>query len=102
ALRGQGAHIVNQRGKRFVFRDDPRGELATRDVVSASIFKEIQESGHPVYLDCRDMDRDKFGRHFPGILSYLHSRGIDPFEDLLPIIPVAHYQCGGVSVDTNG
>lgn len=102
ALRGQGAHIVNQRGKRFVFRDDPRGELATRDVVSASIFKEIHQSGHPVYLDCRHMDPEQFGRHFPGILSYLKSRGISPFEDLLPIIPVAHYQCGGVSVDTDG
>ncbi|MCA1919267.1 MAG: FAD-binding protein, partial [Flavobacterium piscis] len=100
AVRGFGAHIVNEDQKRFIFKDDIRGELATRDVVSQAISKEIQMSGKQyVYLDCRHLDFDEFYTHFPSITAYCKTIGLHPEKDLIPIVPVAHYQCGGISVN---
>jgi len=102
ALRGFGAHVVNHEGKRFLFRTDARGELATRDIVSRAIGEELRESGKEhVYLDCRHLDQEAFRTHFPSILAYCNSIGLDPFTTLMPITPVAHYQCGGIVVDKN-
>ena len=102
AVRGFGAHIVNEKQQRFVFNHDIRGELATRDIVSKAISKEMQltEKKH-VYLDCRHLNFDTFYSHFPSITEYCKSIGIDPKKDLIPIVPVAHYQCGGIKVDKN-
>lgn len=103
ALRGFGAYVVNEQGKRFLFKYDIRGELATRDIVSQAIATELQKSGNDhVYLDCRHLDPQEFKKHFPAILNYCISKGIDPFTNLIPIVPVAHYQCGGISVNKNG
>lgn len=100
ALRGFGAHVVNEDGKRFLFQSDSRGELATRDIVSKAIAKELRKSGKDfVYLDCRHLEIKDFKVHFPAILDYCKSVNINPFADLIPITPVAHYQCGGIVVN---
>ncbi|KIC00807.1 L-aspartate oxidase [Flavobacterium sp. JRM] len=102
AVRGFGAHIVNEDQKRFIFKDDIRGELATRDIVSQAISKEIETSGKPyVYLDCRHLELEEFYAHFPSITDYCKKIGLNPKTDLIPIVPVAHYQCGGINVDKN-
>jgi len=103
AVRGFGAHIVNGNAKRFAFKYDLRGELATRDIVSNAIAREMQESDtENVYLDCRHLDFKAFLNHFPSIVGYCRKAGIDPEIQLIPIVPVAHYQCGGIAVDSNG
>ncbi|MFC0779669.1 L-aspartate oxidase [Flavobacterium sp. HJSW_4] len=103
AVRGFGAHIVNEEGKRFLFKYDIRGELSTRDMVSNAISKELQLSGKDhVYLDCRHLDARKFYAHFPVIAAHCNELGIKPEKDLIPVVPAAHYQCGGIKVDLNG
>lgn len=100
AVRGFGAHIVNEKGERFIFKYDIRGELATRDIVSQAIAKEMQESNkRHVYLDCRHLDASEFLKHFPSITNYCNNVGLHPEKDLIPIVPVAHYQCGGIKVN---
>ncbi|MDR9457988.1 MAG: L-aspartate oxidase [Salegentibacter sp.] len=102
AVRGFGAYVVNKAGKRFLFKYDSRGELATRDIVSSAIVKELEESREEsVFLDCRHLYSKDFERHFPTIVSYCNSVGINPENDLIPIVPAAHYQCGGIEVDSN-
>lgn len=102
AVRGFGAHIVNEDKKRFIFKSDTRGELATRDIVSQAISEEMETSGKQhVYLDCRHLDFEKFYTHFPFITEYCQTIGLDPKTDLIPIVPVAHYQCGGINVNKN-
>ena len=103
AVRGFGAHVVNEEGKRFLFKYDLRGELATRDIVSNAISKELQLSSKDhVYLDCRHLDHEAFSEHFPIITAHCNQLGIYPEKDLIPIVPAAHYQCGGIRVDQNG
>lgn len=103
AVRGFGAHIVNEEGKRFVFKYDIRGELATRDIVSQAISKEMELSVKKhVYLDCRHLDSKTFYKHFPSITEHCINIGLHPERDLIPIVPVAHYQCGGIKVNENG
>lgn len=102
AVRGFGAHIVNEEGKRFLFKYDIRGELATRDMVSNAINSELKlsEKDH-VYLDCRHLNASEFYTHFPVIAAHCNELGIKPEKDLIPVIPAAHYQCGGIKVDEN-
>lgn len=103
AVRGFGAHIVNEEGKRFLFKYDIRGELSTRDMVSNAISKELQLSGkNHVYLDCRHLDSKAFANQFPVITAHCNELGIYPEKDLIPVVPAAHYQCGGIKVDQNG
>lgn len=103
AVRGFGAHIVNEAGIRFLFRHDLRGELATRDIVAKAITREMQTTHQKqVYLDCRHLDAASFYKHFPSITDYCRSIGLHPEKDLIPVIPVAHYQCGGIKVNSNG
>lgn len=103
AVRGAGAHIINAKGERFLFRYDPRGELATRDIVSHAIFSECAENeGNFVYLDCRHLDKKNFYRHFPGIITRCLKTGYDVFETPVPVTPAAHYQCGGITVNRYG
>lgn len=103
ALRGFGAHIVNADGKRFVFGYDVRGELATRDIVSKAIATEMRLTGNDhVWLDCRHLDPIAFADHFPAIVTYCHGKNLHPEHDLIPIVPVAHYQCGGIVVNRDG
>lgn len=103
AVRGFGAYIVNHNGERFLLNYDERGELATRDIVSQAIGSELIKSGRPfAFLDCRHLDDAAFLKHFPSITTYCTTIGLDPKKDLLPIVPAAHYQCGGIIVDENG
>jgi L-aspartate oxidase len=100
AVRGFGAYIVNHNNKRFVFDYDERGELATRDIVSHAIGSELAKSGQTTaFIDCRHLDYQAFYKHFPTITDYCKQAGIDIEHELIPVVPVAHYQCGGISVD---
>ena len=103
AVRGHGAYLVNQKGNRFLFKSDSRGELATRDVVSEAIVKELKHSGEKnVFLDCRHLNMEDFSKKFPTIVSYCSSIGMNLAVDLIPVVPAAHYQCGGIEVDQQG
>jgi L-aspartate oxidase len=103
AVRGFGGYVVNSEGKRFLFDYDTRGELATRDIVSAAIFEEINQSrAEFVYLDLRHLAIEDFKNHFPTIYERFISSGFQPEKDLVPIVPVAHYQCGGIEVNEDG
>lgn len=103
ALRGFGAHIIDKKGKRFLFTYDVRGELATRDCVSSAIMDHLNKSGEKfVYMDLRHLDNLELEKHFPTIKTELHLRGFDPSNDLIPVTPSAHYQCGGIKVNQSG
>lgn len=103
AVRGFGGHLINAKGKRFVFDYDTRGELATRDIVSEAITNEINQSRDEfVYLDVRHLDPQDFKNHFPTIVNRFKESGFNPSSDLIPIVPVAHYQCGGIAVNAMG
>lgn len=103
AIRGFGGYVVNSQGVRFLFKEDERGELATRDIVSTAIFHELERSGeHCVYLDCRHLDHEAFSRKFPQISANISSKSLSISTDLIPIIPAAHYQCGGITVNEKG
>ena len=103
AVRGFGAYLLNSSGKRFLFDYDIRGELATRDIVSEAITKEIKQAKEDfVCLDIRHLDVLDFQNHFPTIYSKFKELGYNPETDLIPIVPVAHYQCGGIAVNEFG
>lgn len=103
ALRGFGAHVVNEQQERFLFQFDIRGELAPRDIVSQAIFSELlQTNKEQVFLDLRHLDIQALQEHFPTIFNRLHQAGYQPQKDLIPIVPAAHYQCGGIKVDQHG
>lgn len=103
AVRGFGALLRNAKGERFMPRYDPRAELASRDKVSQSIYQEMVRSGHPfVFLDGRHLDSASFRSHFPNISAYFDVQGLQLSTDLIPVVPAAHYLCGGVDVNMNG
>lgn len=102
AVRGFGAFIRNKRGERFVLKSDERGELASRDIVSKAIDKELKVTGENcVYLDCTHLEHEEFYNHFPNISEYCKKTGIDYRKDWIPIVPAAHYTCGGINVNMN-
>ena len=106
AVRGEGAHLVDQQGKRFAFDYDPRGELAPRDVVSRGIFhylhtQQVDPTQAHVYLDLRPIDTEQIRRRFPNIIRVCQKWGVDVFREPIPVAPAAHYWMGGVKVDLN-
>ena len=103
ALRGEGAHIVNEKGERFLFDYDARGELASRDIVSRAIFTyKRQHPGEEVYLDFSMFDKKFFHKRFPNITKTFAALGYHFPEDRVPISPAFHYAVGGIKSDTNG
>src|SRR6056297_2215063 len=103
AVRGEGAHLVDASGHRFMPDYDPRAELAPRDVVSQSIIRQMKATGHAsVYLDLSHLDADKVRARFPGIAQACAKFGLDIACDHIPVRPGAHYLIGGVTVDRQG
>lgn len=103
AVRGFGALLRNKEGERFMLKYDERGELASRDIVSRAIDLEIKISGSLcVYLDCTHLNIEGFKQHFPNIYNICLQRNIDVQNDLIPVVPAAHYLCGGIVVDLDG
>lgn len=100
AVRGEGATIVDETGRRFL--DGVRGaELAPRDIVARAVWRHLA-AGHRVFLDVREKPGATFAQLFPTIASACGKAGIDPAHDLIPIRPAQHYHMGGVAVDLVG
>ena len=103
AVRGEGAHLVDRHGHRFMSDYDERGELAPRDVVAHSIVSQMEKTRQPsVYLDLSHLDGEFVKNRFPGIAATCRKFGIDVTTDQIPVRPGAHYMIGGVTVDEQG
>ncbi|MBF0250039.1 MAG: L-aspartate oxidase [Alphaproteobacteria bacterium] len=103
AVRGEGGLLKGPDGKRFMDRFDERGELAPRDVVARAIDYEMKRLGADcMYLDIRHKGQAFIEEHFPMILEKTRAYGFDMTKEPLPVVPAAHYTCGGVMVDTHG
>lgn len=103
ALRGAGARLLTYNEEPFMHRYDARLELAPRDIVARAIDSELKKSGSPhVWLDIRHLDRMTILEKFPNIFATCLDRGIDISSDLIPVVPAAHYMCGGVKTDYEG
>ncbi|MGH9382629.1 MAG: L-aspartate oxidase [Thermoanaerobaculia bacterium] len=101
ALRGRGAIIIDEAGRRFLLADHPDGELAPRDVVARAIRRQL-DAGHGVLLDTRQAVGEAFPRQFPTVWRLCQEHGLDPRRESLPVSPAAHYCMGGILVDVDG
>jgi L-aspartate oxidase len=104
AVRGEGAHLVDNEGRRFAFDYHPAGELAPRDVVSRAIFSHLQRTDPDpatahVWLDMRPIPADQIRHRFPNIIKVCQHWGIDVFNEPIPVAPAAHYWMGGIVTD---
>jgi L-aspartate oxidase len=104
AVRGEGAHLVDDTGHRFAFDYHPQGELAPRDVVSRAIFSHLQKTvANPatahVWLDVRPIPAETIRYRFPNIIQVCKDWGIDVFQEPIPVTPAAHYWMGGIVTD---
>jgi len=103
AVRGEGAELVNKYGRPFMQKYDPRGSLAPRDIVARSIDSEMKRTGDDcMFLDIRKKGRAYLINRFPNIYHKCMEFGIDMAKDLIPIVPAAHYTCGGIQATTDG
>lgn len=103
AVRGEGAHLVDANGKRFVFGYDSRGELAPRDIVSRAVFMHLSKTGDPtVFLNLQAIAPETISRRFPNIMRICQNWQIDIFSTPIPVTPAAHYCMGGIVTDTYG
>ncbi|WP_427158930.1 L-aspartate oxidase [Aliinostoc sp. HNIBRCY26] len=104
AVRGEGAHLIDNEGRRFAFDYHPSGELAPRDVVSRAIFSHLQRTAVDpatahVWLDMRPIPPAKIRQRFPNIIQVCQRWGIDVFHEPIPVAPAAHYWMGGIATD---
>lgn len=103
AVRGDGGILRNKHNEAFMVHYDDRKDLAPRDIVARAIDNEMKKGGtEHVYLDCREMDLDKFIHHFPNIYEKCLGMGIDVSQHMIPVAPAAHYSCGGIKTDEWG
>jgi len=100
ALRGFGGVLKTTDGKEFMQKYDRRESLAPRDIVARAIDNEMKAKGlDHVFLDCRHLDNNELINHFPTIYAKCLSIGIDITKNMIPVVPAAHYVCGGIKVD---
>jgi L-aspartate oxidase len=101
ALRGEGAILVDETGRRFMPSLHSAAELAPRDVVARAIHREIV-AGHKVFLDCRKAVGAEFSEKFPTVYAACRDAGVDPATQPIPVAPAAHYHMGGIATDARG
>lgn len=103
AVRGEGGWLLNADGKRFMPEVDARAELAPRDIVARAIDAEMQRTGSDhVLLDIRHLGAHAIAHHFPTIQAHCLRRGLDITLHPIPVVPAAHYSCGGIATDLEG
>ncbi|MGW2185368.1 L-aspartate oxidase [Streptomyces sp. NPDC001667] len=103
AVRGEGAHLVDADGHRFMVGAHELAELAPRDIVAKGITRRMQELGaEHMYLDARHFGAEMWAHRFPTILAACRAHGIDPVTEPIPVAPAAHYASGGVRTDLRG
>ena len=101
ALRGEGATLVDKTGRRFMPGEHPDAELAPRDVVARSIWQRLQNS-KGAFLDLRSIFDETSEKRFPTVIEICRKAGFDPFNELIPVAPAAHYHMGGIVSDRLG
>ena len=102
-VRGEGGRVVDRHGKEFMERFHPAGSLAPRDVAARAIYQTMLETGEPcVYLDITHKPAEQLRERFPGIYAVCMERGIDLTREPIPVVPAAHYSCGGIATDDYG
>jgi L-aspartate oxidase len=103
ALRGYGAILRNMAGEKFMKRYDSRESLAPRDIVARAMDNEMKMWGDDhLWLDCTHLNATGLKENFPNVYEHCLEKGIDITKDWIPVVPAAHYSCGGVKVDMNG
>ncbi len=101
ALRGEGATLIDETGRRFMPAIHADAELAPRDVVARALHREIA-AGHRTFLDCRAALGESFAQRFPTVYAACRDAGLDPATQPIPVAPAAHYHMGGIAADAHG
>ncbi|MGW1844428.1 L-aspartate oxidase [Streptomyces sp. NPDC001966] len=103
AVRGEGAHLVDASGTRFMLGQHELAELAPRDIVAKAITRRMEQLGtEHMYLDARHFGAEMWEQRFPTILAACRAHGIDPVTEPIPVAPAAHYASGGIRTDLRG